>query len=251
MSKNHKKTPSYQYIPAMNRRDSLKWLGIIAASAALPTLPGCSPAEVSTPKVVAGHWPELALTPITAKGYGKDPNLTIPPRSAWPRTLSAEQLTLVAVLADILVPQDGDIPSASEVNVPEVVDEWVSAPYENQLRDRPTIMATLAWIDDEALLRFNKKFVAITPPEQHLIIDDIAYQTPQTPAEFSRIASAFGRFRQLVLAAFFCSPQGTKEIGYLGNVPIAGDYPGPSDEAMGHLNQVLTELGLSEYAYTA
>jgi hypothetical protein len=53
-----------------------------------------------------------------------------------------------------------------------------------------------------------------------------------------------------VLAAFFCTPEGCKDIGYLGNVPIAGDYPGPSDEAKAHLDQVLAELGLSEYAYT-
>ncbi|NRA79786.1 MAG: gluconate 2-dehydrogenase subunit 3 family protein, partial [Pseudoalteromonas sp.] len=57
-------------------------------------------------------------------------------------------------------------------------------------------------------------------------------------------------FKELVLAAFFCTPEGCKDIGYLGNVPIAGDYPGPSDEAKAHLDQVLAELGLSEYAYT-
>lgn len=250
MTDNKQQDQAYHYIPAMNRRDSLKWLSLLAASAALPGLAACTPNNPPSATVTKGHWPELKLTPIRSTGYGKDPNLIIPPNSAWPRTLSAEHLTLVAVLADILVPRDGEIPSASEVKVPEVIDEWVSAPYENQVRDRPTILATLVWIDDEAALRFSLKFVALNPAQQLAIMDDIAYQTEQTPLEFSRITEAFKRFRQLVLAAFFCSPQGTKEIGYLGNVPIAGDYPGPSDEAKAHLDQVLNKLGLNGYAYT-
>lgn len=250
MSSNNLPNQTYQYTPRMTRRESIKWLGVLAASAALPALPGCSPAPSSSSDAQTGHWPELKLKPLSASGYGKDPNLIIPPRSAWPRLLEPAQLTLVAVLADILVPRDGDIPSASEVNVPEVVDEWVSSPYESQQQDRPTIMATLAWIDDEASLRFGKNFVALKPAEQLAIIDDIAYQNEQTPAQFNRIAAAFSRFRQLVLAAFFCSPEGTKEIGYMGNVPIAGDYPGPTDEAMQHLNGVLQQLGLSQFAYS-
>ena len=76
------------------------------------------------------------------------------------------------------------------------------------------------------------------------------YFNEQTPAQFQRIGKAFLRFKELVLAAFFCTPEGCKDIGYLGNVPIAGDYPGPSDEAKAHLDQVLVDLGLSEYAYT-
>ena len=250
MSTNKHDEQAYQYIPGMSRRESLKWLSVLAASAALPGLAACTPSPTPMAKSSAGHWPDLKLAPISASGYGKDPNLIIPPTSAWPRTLSAEHLSLVAVLADILVPRDGDIPSASEVKVPEVIDEWVSAPYETQQRDRPNILATLVWIDDEAALRFNSKFVALNPAQQLAIMDDIAYRTDQENSEFSRISGTFNRFRQLVLAAFFCSPQGTKEIGYLGNVPIAGDYPGPSDEAMNHLNQVLTDLGLSEYEYT-
>jgi len=249
MSTNKHDEQAYHYTPSMSRRESLKWLSVLAASAALPSLAACTPSPTPMATSNTGHWPDLKLAPVSAQGYGKDPNLIIPPKSAWPRTLSAEHLSLVAVLADILVPRDGEIPSASEVKVPEVIDEWVSAPYENQVRDRPIILATLVWIDDEAELRFGLKFVALNPAQQLAIMDDIAYQTEQTPSEFSRIAGTFNRFRQLVLAAFFCSPQGTKEIGYLGNVPIAGDYPGPSEEAMVHLNQVLTELGLSDYAY--
>jgi hypothetical protein len=236
----------YQYKSTMTRRDSLKWLGVLTAGAALPALAGCT--EVSEPVASLikgkGHWPDLKLTPITAKGYGKDPDLIIS-STPWPKTLTPEQLTLVAVLSDILVPREGAVPSASEVKVPDVVDEWVSAPYEKQIADRLAILSTLAWIDDEATLRFSKHFVKLSNSQKIEIIDDIAYTNRKLPDEFKQISEAFGRLRKLVLAAFFCSPEGTKDLGYLGNVAIAGDYPGPTDEAMAHLNVKLAELGLS------
>jgi hypothetical protein len=239
-----------QYKSTITRRESLKWLGILSATALLPSLVGCEGSDSKTNIAnavgdsIKGHWPDLTLSPITVKGYGKDPSMIIPPKSPWPKTLTVEQLTLVAVLADILVPRDGDVPSATEVNVPDVVDEWVSAPYERQQSDRLSILSVLVWLNDEAKLRFSRTFTVLSPDEQLKIIDDVAYQKDDLAEEYTRIVREFSRFRKLVLAAFFCSPEGTKDLGYLGNVPIAGDYPGPTDEAMVHLNQILNELDL-------
>lgn len=247
--KNNNTPGDYDYMPKMTRRDSLKWLGLLTASAAAPGLVACS----SEPKIpagtTAGHWPELKLSPIDAVGYGKDPNLIMPPASPWPRTLTQQQLNQVAKLGDILVPNDGTYPAATEVGVPDVVDEWVSAPYGWQQRDRETILHLLQWLDDESQLRFKKSFNKLDDASQMAIIDDIAFRNKEVPEQFKRPADAFARFRSLVLAAYFCSPQGTKEIGYMGNVAIAGDYPGPSDEALAHINGVLEDLGLSEYAW--
>jgi len=251
MAKLIKTEDQIKYQSTITRRESLKWLGILSASALLPSIIGCEVSEQATnvvsttDNIVKGHWPELQLTPISAKGYGKDPSMIIPPKSPWPKTLTAEQLTLVAILADILVPRDGDVPSATEVNVPDVVDEWVSSPYQRQQRDRLTILSALAWLDEEAKLRFSSSFVKLSSQDQIKIINDIAYQKNNLAPEFEQINKAFSRLRKLVLAAFFCSPEGTKDLGYMGNVAIAGDYPGPTDEAMLHLNQVLNELGLA------
>ena len=240
----------YMYRSGMSRRDSLKWLSALAVSSAAAASVGYS-SDVFADKPTVGHWPDLKLKPITGKGYGTDPNLIIPPESPWPLTLTTEQLTLVAILSDIIVPREGDVPSATEVDVPAVINEWVSAPYSGQQRDRSTILHALAWIDDEATQRFNKIFAKLNTNEQIAIIDDIAYRTPTTPEEFQQIAKAFARFRNLVMAAFFCSPAGMKDIGYMGNVPIAGDYPGPDKPAQQHLDNILAELGLTEFAYKA
>ena len=135
------------------------------------------------------------------------------------------------------------------MQVPTVIDEWVSAPYPDQQQDRLTVLSALAWLDDEAALRFSQPFTALGKPQQLAIVDDIAYDNEQTPRQFQRIAQAFGRLRNMVLAAYFCTPEGMEDIGYLGNVAIAGDYPGPTPEAYGHLDTVLAGLGLSEFAY--
>jgi hypothetical protein len=242
--KKNKYSSSKPYQSSLTRRGALKWLGAISTAAAFPALIGCqsSSKKLNTSK---GHWPNLSLSPVSANGYGKDPNLIIAPKNVWPRILTTEQLTLVAVLADIIVPREGNVPSASEVKVPDVVDEWVSAPYSRQQADKEYILNILTWLDDESILRFNALFIDVSPAKQLMIVDDIAYNKADLSAEFAKPMLAFARIRRLVLAAFFCSPEGTKDIGYLGNVPIAGDYPGPTDEAIQHLNQVLDNLGLS------
>lgn len=228
------------YQSGLTRRDALKWMGALSLGAAVPAISGCK-----TTSATAGNWPQLKLPPITAKGYGKDPILLTPNQQFWPLSLTTAQLTLVAVVSDIIVPSEGAIPSATQVKVPDVIDEWVSAPYERQQADRIEILNLLAWLDDESARRFNRLFVDISAVQQLIIIDDIAFKKAKLGDEFIHAANAFARLRQLVLAAFFCSPEGTKDIGYLGNRPIAGDYPGPTEEAMEHLDQVLNELGLS------
>ena len=239
---------NYNYQSTMTRRQTIKWFGLLVTSAVLPNIGGCETKELSANNSAnyKGHWPSVNVDPVNAIGYGKDPNLIIPPESLWPRTLTNQELTLVAVLSDIIVPREGQIPSASEVKVPEVVDEWVSAPYEPQMNDRITILSALKWIDDESRIRYSKVFIALSSHEQISIIDDIAFhRKPDLAVEFVRISEAFHRLRQLVLAAFFCSPIGTKDLGYIGNVPIAGDYPGPTPEAFEHLDNTLKKLGLS------
>jgi hypothetical protein len=62
------------------------------------------------------------------------------------------------------------------------------------------------------------------------------------------MAGVFDGLRRLVMTAYFSSPEGTTDIGYQGNIAIAGDYPGPTPEAMEHLDAVLQELGLADYA---
>jgi len=232
----------------MSRRESLKWLGVLAAGASLPLISGCDEATVAEP-ASAGHWPDLQLQPIAVPGYGTDPNL-ITPGSPWPLTMTTEQRELTSLIADILIPPEGNKPSASEVNVIDVIDEWVSAPYSRFQSDRIKILSGLAWLDEESTRRFAGNFVAVSTEQQLEIIDDIAFDEARSNEEFSRMASVFDGLRRLVMSAYFSSPEGIRDIGYQGNVALTGDYPGPTPEAMEHLDAVLEELGLTEFSYS-
>ncbi|MFC4701262.1 gluconate 2-dehydrogenase subunit 3 family protein [Glaciecola siphonariae] len=234
---------------SITRRDTLKWLGLLTAGGAAALSTSISFDAMANKASSAGHWPELKLKPVSAKGYGKDPNLIIAPETPWPLIMSDEELSLCALLCDIVVPAEQNTPSAGQLNVQAVLNEWVSAPYEWQQSDRVTIMHLLAWLDDEAKLRFDANFTALQWTQQKAIIDDIAYSNEQTPEQFVRPATAFMRLKALILAAFFSTPEGMSDIGYLGNVPIAGPYPGPSEAAYAHLDDVLSDLGLSEFKY--
>jgi hypothetical protein len=180
--------------------------------------------------------------PIKAPGYGTDPNLIHPAPAPWPKTLTDDQLAAFAVLADLLIPREGDLPSASEVGVVEVLDEWVSAPYPNQQAHRALLLSGIAWCDAESERRFARPFSAAVASEQLSIIADL--DDPTGTPELEGPRQFFAGLRTLVAGAYYSSPEGVRELGYLGNTPISGEWPGPSAEAMTHLREQLKQLDL-------
>lgn len=231
------------YNPRINRRDGLKWLGSMASTVAIGgVLVACDSSAADLPPVKeVSHWPDLKFDLIKGPKYGQDPDM-LNPTSPWARTLSADQLNMIAKLCDIICPEDDRGPSATAVGVPDVIDEWVSAPYGEQQNDRVLILNGLEWLDDEADKRSQKSFMNLSDNQQFAIIDDIAYAEKQDDPEFEHAVYFFAKLRSLVLGGYFTSPEGIEDIGYLGNVAIIGDYPGPTDEAMTHLNAIIDNL---------
>ena len=230
------------YTSKLSRRQSLKWMGALSGAAVVSiALPACTASEESGNYAA---WPQLKLAPVTADGYGTDPNLITPAPAAWPRLMSESQLALTAVIADLIIPREDTVPSASEVGVVDVIDEWISAPYPRQQEYRAIIEPGLVWLNAEARRRFNEPFVSLTESQRVEIIDEIAYSDQPTPTGLENPKTFFAGLRMLVVGAFVTSPEGTEDIGYLGNVAIAGDYPGPTPEAMAHLQGLLKDLDL-------
>ncbi|MEJ0060125.1 MAG: gluconate 2-dehydrogenase subunit 3 family protein [Terricaulis sp.] len=209
----------------LSRRTTLKW--VIAAAATPLLASACGDRS---------GWRDVRLSPIGAEGYGTDPNL-MAPSAPWPLTMTEAQRTLTRTAADIIVP------GAAALNVDAFVDEWISAPYERQQNDRALILSGLAWIGNESQSRYHKMFMGAPIEEQRAIFDDIAYKD-RIKSGHDRPAEFFARLRALVLAAYYTSPQGVSELGYMGNSPMVGAYPGPTGEAITHLRGKLDELGL-------
>jgi hypothetical protein len=117
------------------------------------------------------------------------------------------------------------------VGVPEFINEWVSAPYEQQQDDLELLRKGLTWLDAEAKKRFGKIFVEITPEQQIAIIDDIVKDGTDARKQAHGF---FKMFRDRVAGGYYSTPIGWKAIGYIGNTPMA-EYPGPPPEVLKHL----------------
>jgi Gluconate 2-dehydrogenase subunit 3 len=206
-----------------NRRTTIKWM--LAAAASMPLLDHRAIGQ----EVTAWH--------PAVNGYGTDPDLIklYRPGDVWPLTLSPAQRRTAAVLCNLIVPDDGRSPGAASVGVVDFIDEWVSAPYPRQLKDRPIVLEGLAWLDAEALLRFEKYFAELAEAQQQAICDDICHE-PKAQPKFARAAAFFTRYRDLTVGAFYSTPAGRGDLGYIGNVPLA-KFDGPPQE-------LLRKLGL-------
>ncbi len=217
--------------PRIDRRTAIKWVLTAAASTALIER-GLPSARAATPAAAD------AVTPVTANGYGTDPDLVkdYKPGDVWPLTFTDEQRRTAAALCELILPADGAHPGAKAMGVHDFVDEWISAPYPIQRADRVTVLNGLAWIDAEARKRFSKPFADLSETQMSAIADDICYE-PRARAEFKPAARFFATYRNLTAGGYFSTKEGMTEVGYVGNTPLI-TFDGPPPE-------VLRQLGLA------
>lgn len=229
----------------VTRREAMQWvMGAVAASA----LPNKLRAQVAAdPSKQAGKEVGRTVTPqeIAAKqpdptgaGYGPDPKLVkdYKPGELWPLTFNDPQKHTAAALADTIIPKDVLGPAASEVGVVEMIDEWISAPYPDQRRDRKIVLDGLALLENESLDRFSKRFPALSGEQKHSLCDDICF-TPSAKPRLRTLAEFFDKYRDLCASAYYATPPGWQAIGYVGNTPLV-EFTGPPPE-------VLERLGLT------
>jgi hypothetical protein len=197
-------------LPRIDRRTAMKWMFAATASLALTARPLRGQAAVPA-----------------ARTYGSDPDLlkSYRPGELWPLTFTEEQRRSAASLTDMIIPADEESPSASSVGMVDFIDEWISAPYPDQARDRPVILAGLAWIEAESQQRFALGFAGSSEAQKAAICDDIASAGKARP-EFREAARFFNLFRQLTAGGFYTTPQGRKDLRYVGNLPLA-TFDGP------------------------
>ena len=203
----------------MDRRTSLKWMLSAASALPLMQLTGCS----SEPP---------PSRPPSGVGYGTDPDLlkVYGPGVLWPLTLDERQRRIATGLCDLIVPADTDGPGAVAVGVVDFINEWVSAPYPQQVADRKLILAGFDWLDAQAQQRFSRSFGEASVSQRSAICDDICY-LPKARDEFKRAAGFFARYRDLTIGGFCTSPQGRQYLGYVGNVPLTS-FDGPPPEVL-------------------
>ncbi|MCR5878637.1 GMC oxidoreductase [Phenylobacterium sp. J367] len=208
--------PEQPYVRKIDRRTALIWVGAVGAAAAAGAAGVVIYREAIAPE------PE-------PPGYGTDPKLNPPLKAAWRRLLTDDELQAAAVLSDYILPASGAAPAASTLGVPDFIDEWVSAPYPDQIEDRPVIRDGLkALIPDLVRGDAAKRAAALA-----------ALPTARDAAT----QAFFRRFRALTIGAYYTTEAGFKDIGYIGNEARASD-PGPSAEVKAVVEERLRALGL-------
>jgi hypothetical protein len=213
----------------MDRRSAIKWM-----------LSAATTAMLADSRMLGATVP--ANPP--AAGYGMDPDIikicaTYKPGDLWPLTFTDAQRRTAIALCDVIIPEDSESPAASKVGVPDFIDEWVSAPYADHARDRETVVDGLAWIDEESKRRFSCLFADATGAQKAALCDDICY-VPKAAPELRQAAQFFARYRDLTAGGFYTTPEGFKDLKYVGNLPSA-TFDGPPIE-------VIKKLGLEDVA---
>jgi hypothetical protein len=189
----------------MNRRESLKAIGISTLSATL-LLDACKTKATEDNKAA-----------VIDKEAGADRQAVEVERD---KKIKAEtfftphEMATITVLGDIIIPRDDRSGSASDAKVPDFIEFIVKDKPEHQTPMR----GGLRWLDMQCLKRYDRSFVDCTKQQQIEIVDAIAYPAKAKP-EMKQGVAFFDRMRGLTATGFFTSKIGIEDIGYVGNRP--------------------------------
>jgi gluconate 2-dehydrogenase gamma chain len=136
-----------------------------------------------------------------------------------PKHFNDHEYATVRRLTELIIPKDEVSGSAVEAGAPEFIDLIADNNSEIGLR----MTGGLAWLDHHT----GNTFLELTPQEQTSLLDKIAYRKNASP-ETSQGIEFFRWIRRLTADAFYTSPIGVKDVGYIGNkgttkfqVPVA------------------------------
>lgn len=197
---------------SISRRDIFKLIAAASATGAL------LPAGAAPPPPLARNF----------KNILSDPDYT-DPTGPWDKPLEAPELATLTVLVDLILPADEDTPAASDLAVPAFINEWVGAPYPINKADHEVIRGGIAWINTYAFKLHQKSFAELKEAQQTGILDAICDPAKAAP-ELAVGAQFFQKLRMLTLGAYYSHSSTWRSLGYVGNAPIAGPYPGVPDE---------------------
>jgi gluconate 2-dehydrogenase gamma chain len=160
-----------------------------------------------------------------------------------PKEFTAAEFATLGRLAEIIVPADNVSGSAKDAGAPEFIDTLAS--QNDTIAD--IFHGGLAWLDAEMRHRYNTTFTAAKPAEQTAMLDllvaagsyeaerkaeQLVYEKSSAYKEFSDYtvkrehplavgASFFDWARKMTVDAFYTSPIGIKDLGYLGNKALS------------------------------
>lgn len=210
----------------MNRRESLKALGITSLSAGL-LLEACKTKGKEQGPLVANKEGDTDRQAGEAEKVEKLNSEVF---------FTPHEMATITVLGDIIIPKDDRSGSASDAKVPEFIEFIVKDMPDHQLPMR----GGLRWVDMQCLKRYNNAFKDCTAQQQLELVNEIAYPAKAKP-EMQPGVAFFDRMRSLTASGFFTSKIGIEDLGYVGNRPNKWEGV-PAD--------VLKQYGLESVGFT-
>lgn len=192
----------------MNRRDSIKALGLAAAAGGALMLDSCAPKEAKQEATTVGE----KLPGVTDAEYERNTKL------AEEQFFTTHELATIGVLADIIIPADEVSGSATDAGVPDFIEFMVKdiPSYQTPMR------GGLKWLDVHCQRRYGHTFANCENAQQLQLVEEIAYPAKAKP-EMAPGVAFFDLMRNLTASGFFTSEIGVKDIGYVGNKPGVWD----------------------------
>jgi len=188
----------------MNRRDSLKALGLTVVSSGV-LIEACKTKDTQ---------PASAEAPVAEAGREKFEMEHDKKLKNAAKFFTDHEMATITILGDIIIPKDEKSGSASDAKVPEFIEFIV--------KDIPThqvpMRGGLRWLDMQCLKRYNASFVTASKQQQLEMVTDIAYPEKVKPGMQPGV-SFFNRMRDLTASGFFTTEIGVKDLGYVGNQP--------------------------------
>jgi gluconate 2-dehydrogenase gamma chain len=195
----------------MNRRDSLKVIGVASITTAF--LDACKPAPESKTAVATDTTGRQSFEVERDKKLQEG------------NFFDVHEMATITVLVDIIIPKDEHSGSASDAKVPEFIAFMVKDEPVHQL----PLRGGLKWLDLQCLNLYDNEFRSCTPAQQTEMITAIAYPSIVAADKQPGIAF-FNKLRDLTAAGFFTSKIGIEDLGYKGNTP--NDWKGVPPEIL-------------------
>jgi gluconate 2-dehydrogenase gamma chain len=129
-----------------------------------------------------------------------------------PKALTAHEYATLQRLSDLIIPADEHSPGAVAAGAADFIDFLCAA--SDDMRDIYT--GGIFWLDDAMKHHHGKDFLEAEPAQQTALLDLIAYRKNASP-ELNPGIQFFTWCRRMVADAYYTSPIGIKDLGYMGN----------------------------------
>jgi len=192
----------------VSRRDLFRIVGTTLLSAELITAQDAKDAHAGM---------SMPMSPNGPKSLNGGPNYI-------PKHFNANRFKTLRHLGDLIMPADATSPAASEAGAAEFIDFLCSR--NEDLAN--TFDGGLAWLDEYMIHKHGTDFLSSKPAEQTAVLD-LAYGSRGGSPEVAAGGQFFTWARNMVVDAYYTSPVGVKDIGFMGNTIVPAPFGVPQE----------------------